>query len=296
MRTVEYSGTVKALSSIAHGGKDVGTTHQFRRERLIQPDGRDLGPIPVVSGSVIRGGLRRYAATMTHVAAAGDGRLPFPAVHALRTGGSLRETRTKRELLTGERQARLRDLIPMLGVFGVTGGGRIMSGRLVVDKAIPVAAETAFLAPHYGVDLSGYTPPVVWTLVQREQHARWADVLDAKAQPYVDPETVVDLGSGAGTMIWSTETLPAGTLLFHRFILEDATPVEVSFFDDLMAGWARKARIGAQRARGNGMVETRYTRTVTDSLGNPADVEECLPWREHMTANADEVLEALSWL
>lgn len=303
MRTVEYRGVLRALSSVTNTSKDNGPHHMFRYERLITPDGRVIPSVPVVSGGVIRGALRRVAAAMTHQALAGDGgTLPMAVVHALRTGGSLRETRTSGEVLTGERQAVLRDLIPMFGLFGMSGGGRIMSGRLIVDKAIPVCQETAHLTAHYDATRclgAGYQPPSVWDLLQKETYSRYADVNDAAASMTVESgaEAEKAIPKGSGNMLWSQETLAAGSLLYHSVILDGGTPQEVGFLHDLMTLWSRDARIGGQRARGMGRVELDYARSVLDLHGDPADEEPpAKTWQASMKENSDAITEALMWL
>lgn len=306
MRTVEYSGVLTALTSIAHGGRSSGTVHSFRRETFVLPDGTLMPNVPVISGGVVRGSLRRLAAAMTQQAIAGDGTLPFPVVHALRTGGVLKETRSTGEVLTGERQALLRQALPMFGLFGLSAGGRIMSGRLLVDKPLPLAAETAYLAEHYGVTLADYSPPTVWRLMQRESYARFADVNDSAAQTWIDPVTPgggVDgpspqreLPKGSGTMMWTHETLSPGTRLLHRLLLEDGTATEVSFFDDLVATWSRQAQIGGQQARGLGRVGCDYTRSVRNAAGLDAADEAPSPWRDVLARSTDLVHEVLGWL
>lgn len=296
MRTVEYRGTLLALTSISHGGIENGTTQGFRRETFVLPDGKVFPSVPVISGGSVRGSLRRLAAKMTQHALAGDGgRLPFPAVHALRTGGALRETRSGGEVLTGERQARLRDLLPHFGVFGLAGGGRIMSGRLCVDKPLPVAAETAYLAEHYATEITT-EPPSIWSVIQRETYTRIADVEAAAAQPYIETAGDRELAKGSGNMIWTHETIVPGTRLFHSLVLEDATAIEVSFFDDLVRRWGRDARVGGQVARGHGRVHPEYARTVRDVLGDEADTETGPCWTEHIAEHREEAIEALGWL
>lgn len=308
MRTVEYSGTLHALTSLANTGKENGTTHLFRSEALLMPDGRFVPAVPVMSGSVIRGSLRRVAAAMTQHALNqvlpaddADGRLPLAVVHAMRTGGALRETRNSKDVLTGEKQSLLRDMIPMFGVFGLSAGGRIMSGRLMVDKAVPVARETMHLLEHYDIDgaLEGYQPPSIWQLLQRERYSRFADVNDAAASSSVAPSldaADTPLPRGSGTMLWGEETLVAGTRLLHSLVAEAVTPVEVSFLDDLLGVWSADARIGGQRARGMGRVRCEYTRTCKNLLGQDCDDEESAPWRVAMERNADRLPEVLSWL
>jgi len=298
MRTIAYSGALRARSSIAHGDKPSGNSHPFRRETFILPSGKRLAAVPVISGGAVRGSLRRTAAAMTQQAIAGDGTLPHPVVHALRTGGSLRETRSSGEVLTGEKQAILRDAIPMFGVFGLAAGGRLMSGRLQVGKPLPVAKETLFLSEHYGVDLQDYTPPSIWQVVQKETYTRNADVDDSEAQMLIDDVEAAerDLPRGSGNMIYTHETVSPGTLLFHSIVLDAGTPAEVSFFDDLIASWSRRATIGGQTAKGLGRVDPEYTRSSYDILGNETPDEAPQAWRDHMHQRDEQVQEVLTWL
>lgn len=295
MRTIKWDGTLTALSSIAHGDKDTGIKHGFRRETIITASGERLAGVPVLSGAVLRGDMRRLAAAMAQNAIVGDGRLPFEAVHTLTVGGSLRPTAQAAEVLTGEKQAMIRDLVPMLGIFGFTGRSRIASGRLYVDKGVPVAQETAHLTPA-GAELFDELPSI-WELIQAETYTRFADVQDARAQPFIEQGGDTEIPRGSGMMLWAQETIPAGAKLFHSVVLDQGTPAEVSFMDELMRRWAQRGRVGAHKARGLGRVRADYVRECMDVLGDPAPAEEpAVDWREQTRERLDEVKEALSWL
>lgn len=298
MRTIEWAGTFTALTSLAQTGRETGTNHGLRRETLISPNGEHIPAVPVISGSVIRGGMRRLAAAMMQDALVGpDGRLPAEVVHAFRTGGSLRETRSGAEVLTGERQAELRDILPMLSIFGFSTSGRIVSGRLIVDKALPVTRETRYLAPHYRVEHPDGAPmPSLREIVQSETYTRFADVGDMTSHVKHDPEHVHEIAKGSGNMIWSQQALMPGTRLYHSVIAEGVSPLEASFMDELMRRWAKYGRIGAQKARGLGRVQFDYTRTVTTVLGDPAPDESPRDWRAYVSENPDLVERALVWL
>lgn len=299
MRTIEWRGTITAKSSIAHGGKDSGTKHGFRREVVILPTGKRL-TAPVLSGSVIRGSMRRLASAMVldAITEGGGKRLPFSAVHTFRTGGSLRETRSSEEVITGEKQALLRDLFPMLTVFGFSTRGRIISGRLIVDKAFPLTRETAYLAPAYGQEsLDEQTLPSVWEIVQQEQYTRFADVGESVASGDVDlDQGIPEISKGSGNMLWTQETLAAGTRFLHSVRLEEATPNEVSFTDELMRRWTSIGRIGAQRSRGMGRFSFDHERVCTNILGDAAEDEPGTGWREHTREHASDIQEAIWWL
>lgn len=295
MRIIKWDGTLTALSGIAHNDRDTGIKHGFRRETIITATGERLSGVPVLSGAVIRGDMRRLAAAMAQHAIVGDGRLPFDAVHTLVSGGSLRSAPQGVEVLSGEKQAAIRDLIPMLGIFGFTGRSRIASGRLYVDKAIPVAQETAHLAPE-GHEVVYEQQPSIWELIQTETYTRNADVTDARMQPFIEPGGSREIPRGSGQMRWDQETIPAGARLFHSVVLDQGTPSEVSFMDELMMRWSRRGRVGAHKARGLGRIRTNYQRHCLDMLGDPAPEETGPGWREHTEQNLDKVHEALSWL
>ena len=97
----------------------------------------------MISGNTFRGRLRRVGEELLREALAYDGLLPAGVAHALRGGGAL--TKTGREPLSGARLARLRQLVPQLGVFGGAGGGSIIDGSLIVHKVIPHVRETAHI-------------------------------------------------------------------------------------------------------------------------------------------------------
>lgn len=299
MRNLTWTGALRADSSIAHGGQTSGVLHQLRRETLVAGDGTLLSGVPVISGSVIRGVLRRRAAVMTESVLAevtGSPRCTYQVLHALRSGGSLRERRANEEAMTGGKQAEMRSMLPILSLFGVSIGTRIVSGRIMVDKGIPLSKETAHLAARNGIDTDWYTSlPSVWQLIQRETLTRHADVLTGDVGHLVSNPEDVELPRGGGQMRYTHESLPMGTLLLHSIHVEAATPVEQSFMIDLVNTWSTNARIGGQLGRGMGKVTPQYDFAVRTVDGADADVEEA-DWRQHMIDNADGVREVLSWL
>lgn len=298
LRTLEWEGVLTAQSSIAHTGKEAGIRHAFRKESIILADGSLMQGVPILSGSAIRGGMRRIAAVMMQDALAGDERLPFDVVNAFRSGGSLRETRSSGEVLTGETQARLRDLLPMLAIFGFSTSGRIISGRLSVDKAIPVAAELSHLITTYRVDLGDYRPPATRRLLQGEDYTRFADVNDLPAQPFIemDGEERV-LPKGSGNMLWNQETMLAGSKLLHRVVLDEALPVEASFMRELMHKWTKAGKIGAQKSRGMGRFTADYTMTAVNLSGDEVTGDPEMSWRDYVAEHREEALAlAVKWL
>lgn len=294
LRTYSWTGKLRALQPLAHGGKNSGTVHAFRRETIFGADGNPIHAVPSISGGTIRYSLREIAAKIMHHFLVGDGTLPFASVHAMLNGGAMKETKSVSELITGEKQAILRETLPLFAVFGGMGGARSISGRLVVESALPIAEETAFLAPYYLVE-----PPEkmlsVYELVSRQPYGRFSSAEGTSAQSLITQDSDRTLPKGGGMLFWSQEVLPRGVELFHGLKLTDATPIEASFFAEVYALWAKSAFIGQQKRVGMGKVVPVYTEEVTNIAGIPDTPIEC-NWREELKDRKDEALEALTWL
>ncbi|HEY4990938.1 MAG TPA: hypothetical protein VFC16_07035 [Nakamurella sp.] len=142
--TIRWSGTVTAVSSIAHGGQQLDTTTLLRREKMLLADGR-IDYVPVISGNTLRGWLRRVGEDLLREQLRYDGQLSLTAAHALRGGGAL--TKTNGAALAGQRLATLRSLVPQVGVFGCAAGGSVINGCLQVGKVVPLVSEVAHAVP-----------------------------------------------------------------------------------------------------------------------------------------------------
>lgn len=297
LRTIILSGRLQARQALAHGGKNSGTVHTFRTETIYDEHGKPIYNTPSISGGTIRYSLRSVATKMMHDFLVGDGKLPFHVVHAMHNGGSMKETKSVQEVITGEKQAKLRETVPLLGIFGGMGGARAISGRLDVDSAIPVTKETAYLAEHYQgtliEDPEGL--PSIHAILERYKYGRFSTSEGSDVQSMIDLDSDRELPKGGGMLFWSQEVLPLGVHLWHSVCLNDATPVEVSFFDEMMSIWSKNAHIGQQRRIGMGKVEPKYQETVTNMAGVTAERVEC-DWREELKDRKDEALEILNLL
>ncbi len=139
--TVRWDVELTALSSISQKGEESETTTTlFRREPILQPDGRKV-LVPVVSGNSLRGALRRTAEELFRDVIGYERQIPLSAAHALRNGGNL--SKVAGDSLTGRRRQRLRELVPPISLFGGNGGGAPpIDGCLKVGKVVPRVKET----------------------------------------------------------------------------------------------------------------------------------------------------------
>jgi CRISPR type IV-associated protein Csf2 len=283
-KTEWYAGTVTALSSISHIGPDAGgqtTTSYLRREKFVQPDGT-VELIPTISGNGMRGMLRDRG--MWHMCRAlGYGvdpatgevlGLSLPAFHFLFSGGTL--TSVAGRGLDIDTARRVRELIPLVGVFGGAMGNQIMEGKLRCGKLIPICQETAHLLPEWcfeGVVTS------IFDVTQQEAFTRKDDehnehlrqliapdvrgLLEAKAaakrevRGTSEEKPDDEVGQHQQMRYW-VETLAAGTRLFWELALEDVTDVEYDAFWTAMAEWARAPYIGGKSGTGHGKVKVNF--------------------------------------
>lgn len=280
---IRWDADLTALSSIAHGGDQLGTISLLRREKMLLPDGQLL-LVPVISGNSLRGTLRRIGEELLRSELAYDGQLTLAAAHALRGGGAL--AKCLGPALTGKRLATLRALVPHVGVFGCAAGGTIVDGCLQVGKVLPVVSElTAQIPPRRG------EPPrlSLYDLVQVENYARQDD-LDRHGFAERCADSGDEPAADSRQMQFGVETLAAGTRLSTWMQLSWATPPEISFFTEVLQTFADRGRIGGRLAAGHGQVAVTLQRQVVTGQDHPVQ------WRAMLAGRHAEALEALTWL
>lgn len=280
---IRWDVELTALSSIAHGGEQLGTISLLRREKMLSPDG-ELLLVPVISGNSLRGALRRIGEDLLRAELAYDGQLSLSAAHALRGGGAL--AKCQGPALTGIRLSTVRELIPLVGVFGTAAGGTIVDGCLQVGKALPVVSELAALLPPWP---GGSQRPSLYDLVQVENYARHDDV---DRHGFLDRCTAAPEQGPADSrqMQFGVETLAAGTRLVSWMQLSWATPMEISFFTEVLRVFAARGRVGGRIAAGHGQVAVSLHRQVLAGQDQPVQ------WRAMLAARHADAIEALTWL
>lgn len=317
-RTLRIEGAATLLSSLVHGGEHHGTIASFRREKIIEIDGKAVD-VPIVSGNALRGLLRDHAA---HIMwdALGRPQLPPPVFHLLWSGGSLAKAGSGHVI--GARQlAEVRRLIPLVSLFGGSGAGKIIEGKLRVGKLTPICAETAHLLPDTLVDQA--EPRPMWELLQVEEFTRRDDAKRDQLHPAIEGMARPELGTGdeqgqllevadhapaaedeldgpAQQMRYGVETLAAGTRLHWWMSLHQVTDPEVALFAAAIDRWtADGAHLGGRAATGHGRlrldVHQWSHQTPATTVGEALDVA----GRDHLVDHVDqhraEILEALEW-
>lgn len=269
--SLTWSGTATALSSISHGSETRGLITMLRREHIIGRDG-NVTAVPLISGNSFRGRLRREAEQLLAEVLQYRGKLTLAAAAALRSGGSL--VKTSAAPISGARLAQLRALVPLIGIFGTAGAGRIIDGCLQVGKLMPVATETAHLLDR-PASLS------IHDLVQIETYSRVDDSYrhDASAS--------ADIPEEASQLQYRLETFRAGTTFDVWLHLTSPTDIEAAFFAEVLERYSHHAIVAGRGAIGHGKLRL----DVTTSTAPPT-----IDWRSTIAANATAAIDALNQL
>lgn len=262
-----------ARSPISHQGETIGGTALFRRMKIIQPDG-SIELVPVVSGNSFRGVLRRIGEEMLRDVLGYDNQLPLPVAHTRRNGGSI--VKTKAEPVTGRRLNELRELVPLLSVFGGAVGAAPISGCLRVGHVVPIVTEAA---PVLRFDYEGPLPSS-FDVEARESYSHLDDVSTARDNP--TPSTG---NTTSPLMRYDIETLSPGTRFESWVQLDRGSALDEAFTADVLTEFTRRGWLGGRSAIGHGQVGAAITPDPADGID--------LDWRAIVAARRQEALDAL---
>jgi len=264
---------ITALTSIVHS--DDSHAHSsnqalFRREKILTPTG-DITSVPIISGNSLRGILRRLGEELLAPVLNYPGQLSTPAAYLLRSGGTLRKS-TK--TFPPEKERHLKTLIPLIGLFGGTVNGRILSGCTTISKVVPRCVETQHLLPP-----DTQPVPSQFSLLGLEPYFHQGDLAAATpAQRDVDATHPLSR--------FEIETLVAGTRLYATAATSFATPLQAAFFHDILTTFAINGHLGGRSAAGHGRIHAELTLTPALSLSTD--------WRNEVRAHRDEALALLA--
>jgi len=324
MEQLIYEGIVVGLSSIAHsGGQSFGISTKLRREKFVQLDG-SVEEIPVISGNSLRGYLRDLG--MLHLCRTlGYGineqtgevlGLSLPAFYFLFSGGTLTSEAGRGLDLAGMRQ--LRELIPLVSVFGGAFGNAILPGKIKIGKLIPLCAETAHLLPIRFAE-APHCQQSIWEYLQEEMYTRKDDAKNEHYQPLLQPavrgllsetagkkrqaqEAGTEVAERPGTaqqLMYYVETLAPGTSFHWKIVLDDLTPLEMDAWLTTLNEFSKKPYVGGKSAVGLGEVAVRFDRWLQiDSRVQGTGTEVVLglgqQYAQHLATHGDAIRRMLN--
>jgi len=304
-----FEGIARALSAISHLGDSTGgTISVFRREKMVV-EGR-VQDIPVLSGNGFRGLLRDWGMRFM-LCELGEPTLSPAAFHFLTSGGALTKE-AGRGLDIGQAR-RLRELIPLVGIFGGACGRQILEGKLQVGKWYPVCSEIASYLPEQYQALPEAAQSIFdmtdlhsFTRTDDAKSERWQKFLPAPQRALLEAPKVKQAKDGteiadknaAQQMRYSQEVLIAGTRFYLWMNLNDVTDLEKAAFASALYEWSRTPFIGGQSRHGCGLIELDLDnwieiKPLAHMHGQPVDVSPSQSYIEHLHSQKESILEAL---
>lgn len=312
MRTICFEGVATAITSIIHnGGEQNGLATMLRREKFVQPDGK-VKDVPVISGNSIRGILRDIGMyDMLRKLGYGvqeDGSvkgLPLSAFYFLFSGGAL--SSTGEAGINIEKFRKMKELIPLIGLFGGAVGNAIMPGKLKVGKLIPICKETTHLLPE---KIRNPDAESIWDYCQTEMYTRKDDEKNDKVRLMIDEKVRAQLTAGTAKteitkaatpqqMMFRVESLAAGTQFYWRIILEDATDIEFEALVNVLLQFSKAPYLGGRSAVGHGEISIKMDKWIeVDSRTNTQGKEVGLPllqqYFKHLQEKKQDIVDLLS--
>lgn len=265
-----YPSVITVVSPLIHSDERVETMQRFRREPFRV--GGEILDVPVYSGNAIRGMLRRAAAvTVCEQAGIGERALPADSFYLLFSGGILRGSDHAYRV---DEYRRLRELLPIVGLFGGSWGARIMHGLLDVWRAVPVCVELAALYGGHPAYQDAELPSVFSLLTEVSYTRR-------------DDRAEENEGASETQMRYTFEALVPGTELLHGCVLRTTDPLLAGCLADAVAR-CDGTPLGGRGAIGHG--HTRWDWTDTIAAAHAGEAEE---YRAHLAARASEIRELL---
>jgi CRISPR type IV-associated protein Csf2 len=240
--------------------------------------------------------------------------LTLPAFHFLFSGGGLNAASNGLDI---DYYKRLRNLLPTVSVFGGGVGNALLPGKLCCGALILVCAENAGRLPEMYRE-SAATGQSCWTFLQEEMNTRKDDSKNPQRQSLLtamdrlmleeserakkakrDAGDDVAGATGAATqMMYTTETLIAGSIFSWRLVLRDVTDVEFEAFMVALAELAKHPYLGGKSGTGHGQVQMEMPdwRELGVALA-PTDSAVASPlgrlYSEHLKANAASIRQVL---
>lgn len=322
MKTLNFEGTVTALSSISHIGESFGINAKLRREKIIQVD-CTVEEVPIISGNSIRGILRdrgmlhmlRHLGYGVNEETGEVQGLSLAAFYFLFSGGAL--TSTGQRGLDIDEARRWRRLIPLVALFGGAMGNQIMPGKAKIGKLMPICLETAHIIPERFVNGNGLQS--VWDMCQEEPYTRRDDEKSENLRELIAPETRLLLEAEsaakrarAGTpeekpetetgqkqqMRYYVETLAAGTRFFWEITLDDVSDLEFEAFCVTLAEFGRFPYLGGKSGVGHGKVSIHFDKWLEiDTRAAPTGREVGVPlgnaYKQHLKQNVEAIRSLL---
>jgi len=244
MNTLHVNGIITALSPLHTGGEQALSTHRpLRSMDFVMPDGTTEN-LPYISGNGIRGPIRRNILDDFYNLLGYT--VKTPRLHYLKSGGSLESVSASDSGHINLEMKRELRKIPLLSLLGYSFGNQMGQGKLQVHMMLPICSELNHLLPVQ----SQYPIGNFLTNVFQTRKAE-KDISETIESNLREKEA-------AQQMKYSSRCFAPGAKLCHKFVLNDASDVELSCFARMLELWRKNPIVGGKSAVGYGQIDFNY--------------------------------------
>ena len=313
---IRIEGTATALEPVIHGGdRTGGIVTEFHREKLRVGDRFEY--MPFISANSIAGILRDQCAFWCLDSIGYESFTELRAFALLSGGGMLvaatgREGKRKAKYVALYEEHELRELFPVVSLFGASVGNRIIGGRIDVDRWVPVCVEMKAALPKDLWEMAEQWH--VDELLQEVYFTRRDDKKNRDWQEYIDPDTLaewqreqatraeradVNEAGQAMSMRYGYEALAQGTVFSVGFTLRNPSRVELGTFFGGLGYFYERPKVGGRGARGFGRVSLdlhQYQLVGPGRVEHPLAMETVQEATEHLRAHKEQIEQALEGL
>lgn len=310
---IVIEGTATALEPIHHGGeKSGGTISEIRRE--LTRVGDEYEYLPVISANSIAGTLRDQCAFWCL------DQINYPKFHGtlgLRAfdlltsgGGRVAKVNGKKKddgqiNLAAEKE--LRDLFPVISLFGGSIGNRMLRGRLGVKNWVPLCDEMKWQLPEEYHERAARVH--IEDLLFEAQFSTRDDKKNLLWQDRIAPETLstwlaenekLDQANEAKnkpiSMKYAMEALATGTEFYVRFWLQNPSAIDLGAFFGALTYFNNMPKIGGRGNRGFGEVRLdlrQYEITGPSKVENALAQETITQAAEHLQTQRERIIQMI---
>jgi len=296
IKTVKIHCLSRALSPITHNAKSSGNETIINREAVYYDD--QIKYVPCLSGNALRHKLIREPGAMYLIKQVGlYGNANIDQLNFLFNGGSLTKSSTTDNM---KHIAKMQELIPLVRLLGGSLTNQIVGGSLIVKRGVLVCEENrhsiqpqlppGFLLPEEVLQsCQEFIGEYQYTRGDASRHKEFSSMGFSR-----QGENMAD--GKSNLMIYNGQTVMAGAMFYHGFILQNISQKEVGALLHSLQMWDNDgAVIGGSGRIGHGQLQTGiYVEPVEDWFGSDINIADLvLEYVEYVDAHKEDVF---NWL
>jgi hypothetical protein len=286
IKTVKIQCLSEALSPITHMQGVSGNESIISREPVRY--GNAIRSVPVLSGNAIRHRMVREPGALHLIKTCGlEGKLSIDQANFLFNGGSLSEASPLDNMA---KIAAMQQLLPLYRLLGGSLRNQVIGGSLLVMRGILICEENSdIIQAMLDIELPKERLRSAEDFIGKYQYTR------GDAARRHDAAQICGIGNetsnaASNLMIYAGQTVLAGAIFYHGFILQNVSELEVGALLNALQEWdALGGTLGGYARIGHGRLGMCFTLDESmDAAGLVA------AYRNHCDQNKVEIAEWLA--